>query len=96
MSVCGSILCAWRRKATVKVYGASDDLVEEERHNGCEFCDGSERSMLFRKGACAAMNDDVYVSGNAIIIDFGCTAYDTVKIGFCPMCGRKLEGEDNG
>lgn len=68
----------------------------EERSNGCEFCDGSERSMLFRKGACAAMNDEVYVSGNAIIIDFGCTAYDTVKIGFCPMCGRKLKGADNG
>ena len=69
---------------------------QNERSNGCEFCDGSERSMLFRKGACAAMNDEVYVSGDAIIIDFGCKAYDTVKIGFCPMCGRKLKGADNG
>lgn len=68
---------------------------QNERSKGCEFCDGSERSMLFRIGACAAMNDEVYVSGDAIIIDFGCKAYDTVKIGFCPMCGRKLKGADD-
>ncbi len=67
----------------------------EKRSKGCEFCDGTERSMMFRKGECAAMNDEVYVSGDAIIIDYGCKAYDTVKIGFCPMCGRPLKGEDN-
>lgn len=67
----------------------------EERSKGCEFCDGTERSMMFRKGECAAMSDEVYVSGDAIIIDYGCKAYDTVKIGFCPMCGRPLKGEDN-
>ena len=68
----------------------------EKRSKGCEFCDGTERSMMFRKGECVAMNDEVYVSGDAIIIDYGCKAYDTVKIGFCPMCGRPLKGEDNG
>ena len=68
----------------------------EERSKGCEFCDGTERSMLFRKGACDSMNDDVYISGDAIIIDYGCKAYDTVKIRFCPMCGRPLKGADNG
>lgn len=83
-----------------KRYEAFDKAISalrerEDRNSGCEFCDGSERSMLFRIGACAAMNDEVYVSGDAIIIDFGCKAYDTVKIGFCPMCGRKLKGEDN-
>lgn len=67
----------------------------EERARGCEFCDGTERSMLFRKGACDSMNDDVYISGDAIIIDYGCKAYDTVKIRFCPMCGRPLKGADN-
>ena len=67
----------------------------EKRSKGCEFCDGTERSMMFRKGECAAMSDEVYVSGDAIIIDYGCKAYDTVKIGFCPMCGRPLKGEDN-
>lgn len=68
---------------------------EKERNRGCEFCDGEERNMLFRKGACAAMNDEIYVSGDAIIIDYGCKAYDAVKIGFCPMCGRRLKGVDN-
>ena len=79
------------------LYRAKSALQErEKRSKGCEFCDGTERSMMFRKGECAAMNDEVYVSGDAIIIDYGCKAYDTVKIGFCPMCGRPLKGEDNG
>jgi hypothetical protein len=78
-----------------RLYEARDIAIEAIQENikkgeGCEFCNETEKSMIFREGACAAMNDEIYISGDAIIIDYGCKAYDTVQINYCPNCGAKL------
>ena len=65
------------------------------RHTMCEYCDGRERSFY------AEDADEhyliVYLSGDGLCFDWsvfgdgdGC---DTVHIGFCPFCGRKLTME---
>ena len=68
---------------------------ERERSKGCLYCDGTEEDLYFHEGACSQMNDVVYISGNQINCDFGCKAWGSFEIKFCPMCGRKLEVEKN-
>lgn len=64
---------------------------QEQREQGCLYCDGTEGDLYFHEGACPQMNDVVYISGNQIHCDFGCKAWGAFGIKFCPMCGRRLE-----
>lgn len=69
---------------------------QEQREQGCEYCDGTEKDLYYQDGACAQMIDLVYISGNRIECDFGCKAWGAFEINFCPMCGRKLtEGAEH-
>ena len=54
----------------------------------------NSKDLLFRQGKCEAMCDHVYVSVSELICDYGCKAYDSININYCPMCGRPLKGED--
>lgn len=64
---------------------------QEQREQGCEYCDGTEKDLYYQDGACAQMIDLVYISGNRIECDFGCKAWGSFEIKYCPMCGRKLK-----
>ena len=64
---------------------------QEQREQGCEYCDGTEKDLYYQDGAYSQMNDLVYISGNRIECDFGCKAWGAFEINFCPMCGRKLK-----
>ena len=55
---------------------------QEERERGCEYCNDC-------KSICN-QDEDIHISGNILRIDIGCYAYSSVKINFCPMCGRRL------
>ena len=59
---------------------------QEERERGCEYRNCG-------KSVCnngESMDEDVYISGNCLIVEIGCHSYWLVKINFCPMCGRRL------
>lgn len=60
----------------------------EERARGCEFC----RTFNFSTARC-----EVTKHGTHICIASTITAYPKEEqFNFCPMCGRKLKGADNG
>lgn len=69
---------------------AKDALREqEERSNGCEYCDGSGKHFLVDDGF-------PYGSYNSIRLEDGKAFLDDadgsqIRIKFCPMCGRRLE-----
>lgn len=58
--------------------------------DGCEYCKYSKSVYHHSSGVHASMDEDVYISGNNIVVDIGCHSYGTAEIKFCPMCGRKL------
>lgn len=61
----------------------------------CEYCDGKARSFYDEDGGEYTLY--VYLSGEDICFDWSVFGYgdgcDTVHIGFCPFCGRKLTVE---
>ena len=63
---------------------------KEDRERGCEYCNDCESIYHCSSEINDSMDEDVYISGNCIIVDIGCHSYGLVKINFCPMCGRRL------
>lgn len=63
----------------------------EERSKGCEYCRDSKNIYQVKSELHDSMNEDVYVSGDALVVDIGCHSYGTAGIRFCPMCGRPLK-----
>jgi len=56
--------------------------------NNCEYCE-NERGRL-----CNQSTNEVYLSNKTIEAFCGwCGCHTTVRINYCPMCGRKLEEE---
>lgn len=63
---------------------------QEERELGCEYCN-DYKSIYHRSSEIHdGMDEDVYISGNSLVVDIGCHSYGQVEINFCPMCGRRL------
>ena len=63
---------------------------QEERDRGCEYCN-DDKSIYHRSSEIHdSMDEDVYISGNCLIVDIGCRSYSCASINFCPMCGRRL------
>ena len=62
-----------------------------DREKGCEYCKESKDIYQVKSELHDSMNEDVYVSGDALVVDIGCHSYGTAEIRFCPMCGRKLK-----
>ena len=57
---------------------------------GCEYCN-DDKSIYHRSSEIHdSMDEDVYISGNCLIVDIGCRSYGCASINFCPMCGRRL------
>lgn len=63
---------------------------QEERERGCEYCTDSKNIYHLKSGIHDSMDEDVYISGNALVVDIGCHSYGSSVIKFCPMCGRRL------
>lgn len=63
---------------------------QEERENGCEYCTDNKNIYHLSSGIHDSMDEDVYISGNALVVDIGCHSYGSSVIKFCPMCGRRL------
>ena len=63
---------------------------QEERENGCEYCTDSKNIYHLASGVHDSMDEDVYISGNTLVVDIGCHSYGTSVIKYCPMCGRRL------
>lgn len=64
---------------------------QEERENGCEYCTDSKNIYHLASGVHDSMDEDVYISGNALVVDIGCNSYGSADINYCPMCGRRLQ-----
>lgn len=62
----------------------------EERDRGCEYCNDSKSIYHRSSGIHDSMEEDVYISGNSLVVDIGCHSYGYASINFCPMCGRRL------
>ena len=73
-----------------------DSGVTVQEHDGCEYCKHSESVYHNSSGIHDSMDEDVYISGNNIVVDIGCHSYGTAEIKFCPMCGRKLPQPPKG
>ena len=63
---------------------------QEEQERGCEYCNDCKSIYNRPSELHNSMDEDVYISGNALIVDIGCYAYGSAGINFCPMCGRRL------
>lgn len=63
---------------------------QEERERGCEYCTDSKSIYHLKSGIHDSMDEDVYISGNALVVDIGCRSYGSCVVNFCPMCGRRL------
>lgn len=63
---------------------------QEERERGCEYCTDNKNIYHLSSGIHDSMDEDVYISGNALVVDIGCHSYGSSVIKFCPMCGRRL------
>ena len=63
---------------------------QEKRERGCEYCTDSKNIYHLKSGIHDSMDEDVYISGNALAVDIGCHSYGSSVINFCPMCGRRL------
>ena len=63
---------------------------QEEREKGCEYCTDSKSIYHLSSGVHDSMDEDVYISGNSLVVDIGCHSYGSVDIKFCPTCGRRL------
>lgn len=50
--------------------------------DGCEYC--NDYSII------CGRDEDVYISGNDLVVDIGRCSYGCASINFCPMCGRSL------
>lgn len=78
----------------------ADDLIANgvtvQGLDGCEYCKHSESIYHHSSGIHDSMDEDVYISGNNIVVDIGCHSYGTEEIKFCPMCGRKLPHPPKG
>ena len=81
----------WPCKGDADCEGYAELDVPDTNVGECEYCNGMEADLFFQEGACRQMNDNVYITGNSIVCDFGCKAYASFEIKFCPVCGRKLE-----
>ena len=84
-----------RTKAANALYDACALAVtalqeQEERERGCEYCTDSKNIYHLKSGIHDSMDEDVYISGNALVVDIGCHSYGSSVINFCPMCGRRL------
>ena len=67
-----------------------------QENDGCVYCKDSESVYHHSSEIHDSMDEDVYISGNSIVVDIGCHSYGTVEIKFCPMCGRKLSEPPKG
>lgn len=63
---------------------------QEERENGCEYCTDHKNIYHLSSGIHDSMDEDVYISGNALVVDIGCHSYGSADIKYCPMCGHRL------
>lgn len=70
--------------------------VTVQNTEGCEYCNTSESIYHHSSAIHDSMDEDVYVSGNVLVVDIGCHTYGTTDIKFCPMCGRKLAEPPKG
>lgn len=73
-------------RARLKMYEDQED----ELGKGCEYCTDSKSVYHLSSELHDSMNEDVYISGNALVVDIGCRSYGSSTIKYCPMCGRKL------
>lgn len=64
--------------------------------DGCEYCNDKKSVYYHSSGIHDSMDEDVYVSGNNLVVDIGCHSYGTAEIKLCPMCGRKLPEPPKG
>lgn len=56
----------------------------------CKYCSNGKDHILVE-----GVTNEVYVSNKTILACCGwCGAYTTVKINYCPVCGRKLDEEE--
>lgn len=78
-------------RARLKMY----EDQEEERENGCEYCADSENLYHHSSELHSSMDENVYISGNDLVVDIGCHSYGSSTIKYCPMCGRKLPQPPN-
>lgn len=69
---------------------------QEEREKGCEYCTDSKSVYHRSSGIHDSMDEDVYISGNSLVVDIGCHSYGSVDIKICPMCGRRLPQPQKG
>ena len=70
--------------------------VTVQEQDGCEYCKHGESVYHNSSGIHDSMDEDVYISGNNIVVDIGCHSYGTAEIKFCPMCGRRLPQPPKG
>ena len=64
--------------------------------DGCEYCNDNKSVYYHGSGIHDSMYEDVYVSGNNLVVDIGFHSYGTAEIKFCPMCGRRLPQPPKG
>ena len=70
--------------------------VTVQEQDGCEYCKHGESVYHNSSGIHDSMDEDVYISGNNIVVDIGRHSYGTAEIKFCPMCGRELPQPPKG
>ena len=63
---------------------------QEERERGCEYCNDCKSIYNRPSELHNSMDEDVYISGNALIVAIGCHSYCSANINFCSMCGQRL------
>ena len=84
--------CLYKLMADVMI----ENGVTVQELDGCEYCKDSESVYHHSSGIHDSMDEDVYISGNNIVVDIGCHSYGTAEIKFCPMCGRRLPQPPKG
>lgn len=94
----GEIECLGNNKCFFAHSAAVHALQErEERSKGCEYC----ADHKYNVEDCVMLSHDesdfdrgMYIYDGELISNSG--EFQCVRINFCPMCGRKLKGADNG
>ena len=84
--------CAVSKLAQHLIY----NCVTVQELDGCEYCNDNKSVYYHGSGIHDSMDEDVYVSGNNLVVDIGCHSYGTAEIKFCPMCGRRLPQPPKG
>lgn len=72
-----------------------ESLKSQNNNEDCKYCNGNEETIMYTSDG-----NSIYIgkgqygdnSGNICLINSDSYKGNEVKINYCPMCGKKLEG----